>query len=112
MVATEDQEQMMFVQWFRRTYSHRIFAIPNGGHRHPAVAAKLKATGTVSGVPDLFVPAWSLWIEMKRSKGGVLSSNQKEWIAYLESIGHTVIVGRGCEDAMTKVQQLGFVPIK
>ena len=39
---TEDQEQMLFVQWWRRNREERIFAIPNGGHRHPAVAANLR----------------------------------------------------------------------
>ena len=110
---SEDQEQMLFVQWFRRQYpTIRIFSIPNGGARHPAVAAKLKATGTSAGIPDLFIPAWSTWVEMKRAKGGRLSELQKDWIAYLESIGHKVLVGHGFEDAMAKVQQLGFVPIK
>jgi len=113
MVASEDQEQMLFVQWFRRQYPGiRIFAVPNGGHRHPAVAAKLKATGTVAGVPDLFIPAWATWVEMKRENGGRLSPVQKDWIAYLESIGHWVIVGHGFEDAREKIQRLGFVPIK
>ena len=112
-MVSEDQEQMLFIQWFRRQHpTVRIFAIPNGGHRHPAVAAKLKATGTVAGVPDLYVPAWKLWIEMKRAKGGVLSPAQKDWLAYLEGIGDTVLVGHGFEDAMAKVQQLGKVPIK
>jgi hypothetical protein len=110
---SEDQEQMLFVQWFRRQYpTIRIFSIPNGGARHPAVAAKLKATGTSAGIPDLFIPAWSTWVEMKRAKGGRLSEVQKDWIAYLESIGHKVLVGHGFDDAMAKVQQLGFVPIK
>ena len=109
---TEDQEQALFVQWFRRTYTQRIYAVPNGGARHPAVAAKMKATGTTAGVPDLHVPEWNLWIEMKRANGGRLSDVQKDWIAYLESIGHKVIVGHGWSDAMAKVQQLGFVPIK
>jgi hypothetical protein len=113
MSLSEDQEQMLFVQWFRRQYpTIRIFSIPNGGARHPAVAAKLKATGTSAGVPDLFIPAWSTWVEMKRAKGGRLSEVQKDWIAYLESIGHKVLVGHGFEDAMAKVQQLGFVPMK
>jgi hypothetical protein len=109
---TEDQEQMLFVQWWRRNRDERIFAIPNGGHRHPAVAAKLKVTGTVAGVPDLYVPALHLWIEMKIKTGGRLSPVQKDWIAYLESIGDKVIVGLGWEDTVNKLQQLGFVPIK
>ena len=103
-IPTEDHEQMMLVQWFRRTFHDvRIFSVPNGGHRHPAVAAKMKATGVVKGVPDLFVPAWRLWIEMKRAKGGSLSPEQKEWIKYLESVGYWVIVGKGAEDAKAKI---------
>lgn len=103
-VPSEDHEQMMLVQWFRRTYPDvRIFSVPNGGHRHPAVAAKMKATGVVSGVPDLFVPAWRLWVEMKRSKGGSLSPEQKDWIAYLESVNYWCIVGKGADDAKAKI---------
>ena len=104
---TEDQEQMLFVQWFRRTYPDvRIFAIPNGGHRHIAVAAKMKATGQVRGVPDLYIPEWAMWIEMKRQKGGSVSIEQKDWHQYLISIGHTVIVAKGFEDAVSKLQRL------
>ena len=103
-IPSEDHEQMLFVQWFRRTYPLvRIFAIPNGGHRHPAVAAKMKATGVSSGVPDLFIPEWPLWVEMKRIKGGVLSAEQKDWIAYLESVGYCVRVCKGAEDAKHQI---------
>lgn len=105
-VPSEDHEQMMLVQWFRRTYPEvRIFSVPNGGHRHPAVAAKMKATGVVKGVPDLFVPAWRLWVEMKRTKGGSLSPEQKDWIAYLEGCGYQCIVGKGAEDAKQKITE-------
>ena len=104
IVPSEDQEQMMLVQWFRRTYPDvRIFSVPNGGHRHPAVAAKLKATGVASGVPDLFIPAWRLWVEMKRTKGGSLSAEQKDWIKYLESVGFCCIVGKGADDAKRQI---------
>ena len=104
VIPSEDKEQMLFVQWFRRQYpTVRIFAIPNGGHRHIAVAAKLKATGSSAGVPDLYIPEWNVWVEMKRQTGGVLSPAQKDWIAYLTSIDHTVIVGKGWQDAMQKI---------
>lgn len=106
-IPSEDHEQMLLVQWFRRTYAGvRIFAIPNGGHRHPAVAAKLKATGTSSGVPDLFIPALRLWVEMKKHKGGSLSPEQKDWIAYLEGCGYRCIVGKGAEDAKKQIISL------
>jgi hypothetical protein len=110
LIPSEDREQMLFVQWFRRTYPGvRIFAIPNGGHRHPAVAAKLKATGASAGVPDLFIPAWKLWIEMKRVKGGTVSAEQKDWIKYLEEVGYCVKVCKGAEDAKKQIQ--AFVTI-
>ena len=101
---SEDQEQMLFVQWFRRTYPDvRIFAIPNGGYRQKTTAARMKATGTSSGVPDLFVPEWRLWIEMKRTKGGVVSPEQRDWMAYLEACGYRCIVARGWEDGRNQV---------
>jgi len=66
----------------------------------------LKAEGVQAGVPDLFVPAWGMWIEMKREAGGVVSPVQKDWIAYLEGIGHRVIVGRGFEDAKRQIETI------
>ena len=111
LAPSEDHEQMMFVQWFRRSYPGvLIFAIPNGGARHSAVAMKLKATGVVKGIPDLFVPAWSLWIEMKRQDGGRVSPEQKEVMAYLEGIGHRAIVAKGAEDAKRQVIQYPTTP--
>lgn len=102
----EHVEQVSLVNWFRSTYPNDlIFAIPNGGLRNIAVARKLQAEGVTPGIPDLFVPAWRLWIEMKRAKGGRLSDEQKEIIQYLESCGYTVIVGHGFEDAKKKVLQ-------
>jgi len=99
-VTSEHDEQAGFVIWFRSRFPGvLILAVPNGGKRHPGTARKLKAEGVVPGVPDLFVPEWSLWVEMKRSKGGRLSPDQRQVIAYLEGIGHSVIVGHGAEDA-------------
>lgn len=59
--------------------------------------------GAVAGIPDLFVPEWTLWIEMKREDGGVVSPEQIRIHHYLERIGHTVIVGWGATDASRKV---------
>ena len=103
-IPTEHEEQRELVRWFRQTWPGvRIFAIPNGGARSPATAGRLKAEGVSSGVPDLFVPAWGLWIEMKRAKGGSLSPEQKDWIEYLEGVGYWVIVGKGAEDAKQQI---------
>lgn len=100
-IPSEDREQMLFVQWMKRTHpEHRIFAIPNGGRRSPSEAAKLKATGVSAGVPDLCIPSLMLFIEMKRVKGGTVSLEQKEWIEYLVSVGYTAEVAKGCEEAI------------
>ena len=80
-----------------------IFAIPNGEKRAITVAKRLKAEGVVRGIPDLFIPQWNLWVEMKRVSGGRLSPEQKGMIGYLEGIGQKVIVGKGAEDASRQV---------
>lgn len=104
--VSEHLEQARLVMWFRQTYPDTlIFAIPNGGLRSKSQAMKLKVEGVVPGIPDLFVPAWKLWIEMKKEKGGKLSEEQKEMIIYLQSVNYCVIVGHGAEDAKTKLQE-------
>jgi hypothetical protein len=87
-----------------------IFAIPNGEKRSITVAKRLKAEGVVRGIPDLFIPEWRLWVEMKRKTGGRLSTEQKSMINYLQNIGYTVIVGIGAGDASRQV--LEFVRLK
>lgn len=104
---TEHEEQREYVRWFRQTYPEvRIMAIPNGGARSQATAGRLKAEGVSPGVPDLFIPAWGLWVEMKRAKGGKVSPEQKEWHQYLAKCGYRVIVGLGQADAIKQTQQL------
>jgi hypothetical protein len=99
-IPTEHEEQRAFVKWFRQHCKGvRIIAIPNGGARSISTAARLKAEGVSAGVPDLFIPEWNVWIEMKRKKGGVVSPEQTDWIAYLRSIGYLVLVCKGAEVA-------------
>lgn len=102
---SEHEEQVLFVQWFRRQFpSTLIFAIPNGGVRSKVVAAKMKAEGVVAGVPDLYVPEWRLWIEMKRQHGGRLSQPQRDILRYLAEFD-TTIVAQGFEDAKRQVRE-------
>lgn len=103
-IPTEHQEQREFVKWFRQNITKetgvRIFAIPNGGYRGAATAGKLKAEGVTAGVPDLFIPEWLVWVEMKRIKGGMVSEEQKDWEFYLsETCGHTWMECRGADQA-------------
>jgi hypothetical protein len=103
---SEHDEQVGFVNWFRAKYPKvLIFAIPNGGKRSVGAGRKLKAEGVVAGIPDLFIPAWDVWIEMKRSKAGRLSPDQKKIIEYLESEGYKVIVAKGATDASKQIME-------
>ncbi len=106
-LPTEHDEQTNFVREFRLRWPDvLIFAIPNGGKRSKAAAAKLRAEGVVAGVPDLCVPAWGLWVEMKRSKGGRLSPDQAGVKRYLETnCGGAVLVCKGAADAMRQVME-------
>jgi len=105
----EHDEQVAFVQWFKYKFPLiKILSIPNGTRASIGAAVKAKKEGVSSGVPDLYIPAWKLWIEMKRQKGGRVSHDQKEWIEYLDSIGDKVIIANGCNDAVSKVLAFSF----
>jgi hypothetical protein len=104
LVPSEHDEQVGFVNWFRGHFPGvLIHAIPNGGFRSMALARRLVAEGVVAGIPDLFVPEWRLWIEMKRTRGGVASKAQADMAERLESLGYTVIFGIGAADASRQV---------
>ena len=76
------------------------FAVPNGGQRNKIVAAKLKAEGVKSGVPDICIVAgggMAYFLEVKKPKTadsgkGLLSKPQKEFIAKIEEAGGEVAV--------------------
>lgn len=80
-----------------------MYAIPNGGARHKAVAGKMKAEGQKKGVPDIHLPVargghHSLYIEMK-APGGRVKPEQREWHTKLQAQGNRVEVCIGWESA-------------
>lgn len=104
---SEADEQRAVVEWcaWRRI---PVFHIPNGGSRHPAEAARLKAQGVKAGVPDLCIPVarggfHSLYIEMKAPKGRV-SEKQREWLALLREQGMRAIVCYGADNAIKAIE--------
>lgn len=113
---SEHVEQVNFFYWAwvnraKHPALELMFAIPNGGHRHPAVARKLKAEGVKAGVPDVFLP-WpvqgrmctiyngcsGMWIEMKSGKGRV-SDVQKWWREKLLLAGYHHVICRSWQEA-------------
>ena len=112
-VPTEHDEQVaLFREMHLRGCTdprwRQAFAIPNGGLRSKRTAARLKAEGVKAGVPDIFLPVsvgiWSgLFVEMKRTKGGRLSDEQREFINNLDP-HFIVVVAHGAQDAIEKIQ--------
>jgi hypothetical protein len=79
-----------------------IFAIPNGGYRHPRVGAMLKAEGLKKGIPDLFCAVGrqgapgvrakhGLFLELKISPNQ-LSPEQSWWVRRLRLEDYVVEV--------------------
>ena len=114
---SEHLEQITLVQWFERQYpkigcllvASMNGAVIGGGRGRFALIAKYKAAGMRNGFPDLFLPIPSsiyhgLFIEMKRTKGGSVSKEQKDWIAYLQAQGYQAIVCRGFEEAKREIE--------
>lgn len=104
MHASEHEEQVALFRWaeFARARWPELallFAIPNGGERHPAVAAKLKAEGVKRGVPDICLPVacgvfHGLYVELKSATGRA-SGEQRGWIDALRVQGYRAEVCRG-----------------
>ena len=104
-ILTEHEEQRNFVMWMRQTHpKHWLFAIPNGGGRSKGQGGRMKAEGVSAGVPDLYIPSLKLWIEMKRTAGGSVSAEQRQWHDYLRGIGDNVFVCRGRDAAVAVVE--------
>lgn len=99
-MTSESSEQIGFVCWMRQNFPGvLIFHIPNGRFRNYSTGKKLKAEGVVSGIPDLFIPEFRCFIELKHKDGGALSENQEKIIRHLRSIGYTVFVAHGATEA-------------
>lgn len=111
--SLEHLEQVALIQWWALQHKRfglpefALFAIPNGGHRHPAVAGKLKAEGVRAGILDLMlavpVPGkHGLFIEMKAGKNRP-SPEQSAIGAYLQSERYEVVLCYSFAEAMTAI---------
>lgn len=114
-VPSEHESQVAF---FRRVDMHPmtrhlpIYAVPNGGHRHKAVAAKMKREGVRAGVLDINVDVprtlkstmgnlttyHGLRIEMKK-KGNKPTPAQRAWAEKLQANGFLTDVCYSSEES-------------
>ena len=70
----------------------------------------MKAEGQRQGVPDLTLPVPSgsyhgLFIELKRVKGGRVSPEQKDWLAFLSGQGYRAEVCKGAVEAIAVINE-------
>ena len=113
-VQTEDQEQIALFNWaammnYKYPELRYMYHVPNGGYRNKAEAGRFKAQGVKSGVPDIVLPAargqyHGLYIELKRTEGGKLSADQRDWLEFLTEQGYYAAVCRGWEEAKDAIE--------
>jgi hypothetical protein len=93
-----------------------IFAIPNGGKRHPATAVRMKAEGVRRGIPDICIPypvdEWSgCYVEMKFGKGR-LTKEQQEFIEAFQNTHKIYVCYSAIEAAHAIGEYLGIDELK
>ena len=108
-LPTEDEEQAALFRWvaFQKgkfPELETLYHIPNEGKRSKSQGAKLKTIGLRPGVPDLCLPVarggfHALYIEMKRTKNGRLSDDQRRWLEKLNAAGNKAVRCGGWENA-------------
>jgi hypothetical protein len=120
MRSVEHQCAVAFYMWWSlygwrrfKVDQRLLYAIPNGGERHAAVAARLKQEGVRAGVPDYFLAVpragkHGLYLELKAGGPGVEkgrpTKEQLEFGALVQEQGYEFQVVYGAEEAESVVQ--------
>lgn len=115
MKSLEHAEQVSLMQWWSlqcRRFGipeQLLFAIPNGGQRNIITAKRMKDEGVRAGIPDLFLAVprgkfHGFFVEMKKTRGGVVSESQKACMQMLSENGYCVTVCHGFMDAQDAVK--------
>lgn len=113
---SEHSEQALVIAWALRhedmwpplrwlhSSLNGIF-IPASSKTRAKIINHMKQEGMKRGIPDLFLPCArrgkvGLYIEMKRNDGGVISQEQKDFLAYAEAENYHAVVCYGYEEAV------------
>jgi len=108
-IDREALDQRAYFDWlaiFHPVAWEHTFHPPNGGHRNPVVAAKLKAQGVKAGVFDIVMELargayHGLRIELKATPpyNAAVSPTQRAWGARLNGAGYCALVCLGVDAA-------------
>lgn len=114
-VPTEGEEQEALFEWANRlSFAYPeltlLYHIPNEGKRSKSTGAKMKREGMKSGIPDIHLPVakgpyHSLYIELKRRKGGTVTHAQGTWQQLLRKYGNAAHICYGWEEAAKVIEE-------
>ena len=112
LTPSEHDEQCALFAWAAANEARwpelaMLVAIPNGGYRPMATAARLKAEGVKAGYPDILLdvargPWHGLRIEMKRRPNKPTPA-QEEWITRLGAYGYLAVVTYSAQEATSVI---------
>ena len=105
-----NEDALPFLKW--------VYAVPNGGSRHPAVAGKLKAEGVKRGISDICLPFASAdeqfvggYIEMKFGKNKP-SPEQAEFLEFVSRERYMTWVAYSADTALDAIEQYCGVQLR
>ena len=114
---SEHTEQTFFVSRVHELYpAALLFAVPNGGRRGKAEAARLKDEGVLAGVSDLVLLEarggyLGALIEMKRADGGHgLTPAQSKFLGRARRRGYLAIQCDGADEAWERFEHYMRLP--
>jgi len=119
-IPTEDEECIRFAEWLR--LNHIKFGHVNNEMFTTSWKQKKRQLlmGSAKGIPDYLVvlrpnqtvdgAGKLIFVEMKRTKGGVVSKDQEEWLSALNDANQSIAVCKGATKACAYV--MGFMKQK
>ena len=115
----EAAEQENVIKWARdneKTYPFlwMLHSSLNGVRLSKIQAGKAKASGMLSGVPDLFLPVprgcfFGLYIEMKSATGRIMPS-QSRYLKAVSDFGYNAVVCYSASEAIKTIENYYFDP--
>ena len=115
----EAAEQENVIKWARDNENNYPFlwmlhSSLNGVKLSKIQAGKAKASGMLSGVPDLFLPVprgsfCGLYIEMKSATGRIMPS-QSRYLSAVSDFGYSAVVCYSANEAIKTIENYYFDP--
>ena len=115
----EAAEQENVIKWARdneKTYPFlwMLHSSLNGVKLSKIQAGKAKASGMLTGVPDLFLPVprgsfCGLYIEMKSATGRIMPS-QSRYLSAVSDFGYSAVVCYSANEAIKTIENYYFDP--